>query len=376
MRGTTPIICVAPGLSKEEPGVHGTAQEKPMSDRSPFSKMWIGSGIPGAREDRATYMGLEFESLPVIPGARPDLAWLSPMPPEIRDYTHVIAPRESHRGELERKFQEISASAEQRGITLPGSFDRLMKSFELQERVPSRTGCYLDLPEDFIESPFREGDFILRFLNDCQVVYCWYLYFLQHGDCLVIASQGAWNSQNDTGPFLDELDFSLPQILDEVRSSTILVAETFDDFLFRFWIENRIASKLAPSKWSKGNWGTLHKLPTVQLSRTELAYVCALQPGFVDPWVERHRGFWAALDSPLRWPLPVLGAASFSGLWSLNRLLGYPWLPDFVAAGERYSRLQVPWLDALLLMAAVATVVVLARRLYRDYRARLALPDD
>ena len=89
-------------------------------------------------------------------------------------------------------------------LDLPDTFVQLTGSFELQDRIPSCTACYFDLPETVIASPFRAGDHVIRFLNDQQVCVCWYLYLAADESPFVISSSGDGDE-----PFLDTIDFAI-----------------------------------------------------------------------------------------------------------------------------------------------------------------------
>jgi hypothetical protein len=136
---------------------------------------------------------------------------------------------------MERR-ERLIAEAQVRNLALPASFVRLTGSFELQDRIPSCTACYFDLPEKIIESPFRAGDSIIRFLNDQQVCVCWYVYLPTDDSPFVISASGDGHE-----PFLDRIDFKKkPELVEVVLKYTALAAKSFDEFIYRFWIENCI----------------------------------------------------------------------------------------------------------------------------------------
>ncbi|HEY7328572.1 MAG TPA: hypothetical protein VH592_13075 [Gemmataceae bacterium] len=148
-------------------------------------------------------------------------------------------------------------------LALPESFVQLTGSFELQDRIPSCTACYFDLSNKIIESPFRAGDHIIRFLNDQQLCVCWYLYLPADESCFVISSAG-----DGEEPLLDTIDFE--ESLDSValaKKYSTLVAKSFDEFIYRFWIENCI--------WFHLDLG----LP---LTPVQLEYVRSIDPNYVE----------------------------------------------------------------------------------------------
>ncbi len=81
--------------------------------------------------------------------------------------------------------------AEVEGVALPNSFVMLSDSFQLQNRIPSCTACYFDLPSGIMASPFWHSDRLIRFLNDQQVCVCWYLYIPHNTSPFVVCSSGA-----------------------------------------------------------------------------------------------------------------------------------------------------------------------------------------
>ncbi|MFO0809957.1 MAG: hypothetical protein U0746_15150 [Gemmataceae bacterium] len=156
------------------------------------------------------------------------------------------------------------AEARALGLVLPNTFVLLTASFELQDRIPSCTACYFDLPETIIESPFRPGDRIIRFLNDQQACVCWYLYLPTDEPPFVISSSGDGNA-----PFLDAIDFTTrPELVATAKRFTALAAKSFDEFIYRFWIENCI--------WFHLDMG-------MPLTPIQLKYVRAIDPTYEDP---------------------------------------------------------------------------------------------
>src|SRR5215467_12283016 len=74
------------------------------------------------------------------------------------------------------RMKEIVDSARQLGLSLPDAFLQVMASPDLQDRIPSCTACYFDLPEKIVPCPGSGEGYLIRFLNDQQAVLMWYLY--------------------------------------------------------------------------------------------------------------------------------------------------------------------------------------------------------
>lgn len=229
-----------------------------------FQPGWVMSGIPNLRPSKGTYTHIDYYSLPELPEIVPQLTWLIPLHPMIDKEMHDYRPDEEDRKTYRKRREVIIAEARSKKLALPDTFVQLMGSFELQDRIPSCTACYFDLPEKVIESPFRAGDHIIRFLNDQQVCVCWYLYLPADESPFVISSSG-----DGSAPFLDSIDFKKnPGLVALAQKYTAIAAKSFDEFLYRFWIENCI-------------WFHLYlKLP---LTPCQLEYVRSLDPSYQDP---------------------------------------------------------------------------------------------
>lgn len=235
-----------------------------MRAESLFEYDWVTFGLGDIRPTKPTYSSSVYDLLPPIPKLAPDCAWLPPLHPTIDAEMEDYRLDEKAKYEYARQLKTIEREAISLGIELPSTFLALARSFELQERIPSCTACYFDLPERIIESPFRQGDFILRFLNDQQVCVCWYIYLPTNAPHFVISSSADYDE-----PFLDSIDFEAsPKLVQNCMESTSIAAKSFDEFIYRFWIENVI--------WFKLN----EKIPMLEL---ELDYIRHIAPDYTDP---------------------------------------------------------------------------------------------
>ncbi len=228
-----------------------------------FQPGWMMFGLPDLRPSRNTYELTDYHRLPPLPRIGPGLAWLTPLHPrveeEMQDYR---ADADQQKAYLENR-QRILAEARSLKLNLPDAFVQLTGSFELQDRIPSCTACYFDLPEKVIESPFRRGDRIIRFLNDQQVCVCWYLYLPADEAAFVISSSGDGDE-----PLLDSIDFGRkPDSVARARKYSAFAAKSFDEFIYRFWIEN-------------GIW--YHRSLGLPLTPAQREYVRSLDPGYED----------------------------------------------------------------------------------------------
>lgn len=232
-----------------------------------FKSGWMMFGIPGLRPSSHTYEQTDYNSLPQLPQITPHLAWLTALHPKIDKEMCVYRTDEEFRKTYLENRERIISEARVLNLALPDAFVRLTGSFKLQDRIPSCTACYFDLPKKVIESPFRAGDHIVRFLNDQQVCGCWYLYLPVDESPFVISSSGDGDE-----PFLDTIDFKKrSDSIDIAKKYSALAAKSFDEFIYRFWIENCI--------WFHLDMG----LP---LTPCQLEYVRSIDPSYKDPNAE------------------------------------------------------------------------------------------
>lgn len=114
------------------------------------------------------------------------------------------------------------------GLELPPAFLRFISDADLYGRVPSPTACYLDFSHGLLDDPSCSGGRMLRFMNDSQASVLWYLYLRPQGDHCVVASAEWFDGlQNQSSSDLD------PDLY-------FWCAEHFEQFVYRFWIENQI----------------------------------------------------------------------------------------------------------------------------------------
>ncbi|MEV0361795.1 hypothetical protein [Nocardia fusca] len=169
---------------------------------------WIGTDLGPYRLCDGTYDHYAVEQLPVLPDRIFDgtFGWL--VPDEVRASVGADSLPKALRGQVPAVFATF--------------FDRP----ELQQAIPSCTDCYWDVSEATIPGPFGNGDRLVRFLADSQDCVLWYLHMLSDGTHQVVA---AGERYCDEGP--------APSVA-HLNSALILVADDFERFLYRFWVEN------------------------------------------------------------------------------------------------------------------------------------------
>jgi hypothetical protein len=197
-----------------------------------FPACWWGcslekAGLPTLRPRIGTYGRYAYEPLPPVPSEAQDLAWLE----------HA-SPHRSHVGQervddLPRATAQLRATALATGLALPDAFLRFIETPELHPRVRSNTDCFLDVCDAPVPLPTGDGH-VVRFLADSQSVLFWYLYFPTTGqDHAVLASGTFYGTPQESWQEEDE---------DEEKEESPLefVAESFEHFLWRFWVENEL----------------------------------------------------------------------------------------------------------------------------------------
>jgi hypothetical protein len=237
-----------------------------MDLRTALQPLWIAFGIDEIRPSPGcTYVGNPNEDLPplvLVPG---DLSWLeSPLPPAIESEMRPYRTNDAAEAAYRTRLDAILAQADREGIALPEAFVRLAGDRTLRDHVPSCTACYFDLPDAIVSGPFAPEQRILRFLNDQQVCFCWYLLFEPDREPIVLVSSGT-----DDTPCLEDVPHPISQPLAEkLRQQTFIAAGSFEEFIRRFWIENMI-------------WYSLQlRLP---LAPDLLAYIRHFAPDYRDP---------------------------------------------------------------------------------------------
>jgi hypothetical protein len=193
-------------------------------------RWWLSPELPGYRpepEDGGTYSAFPYGDLPPVPDLDDDLAWLLEAPPLPESLAE--APTDRHpdpeRPATAQKLEELVGET---SLRLPQSFRTFVASEQPRSRIRSATYCYVDLGERLV--PVGEGA-LVHFLSDQQWVVHWLLYCdADARECMVVSDVPfGFHSDDDPTP-----DF-VP-----TGNDSAVCAESFSEFLYRFWIENEI----------------------------------------------------------------------------------------------------------------------------------------
>jgi hypothetical protein len=184
---------------------------------------WFGTDLPGRRCD-LTYCLVPLEELPPIDDAALDgsLAWLDE--PQGRFDWAVAAP-EPDRVFDPASLERIAVKTRSLGVELPPPFVEFLGT-RRRNWVRSPTACWLELPDRLVTIPGTER-YAVRFLNDQQGVFFWYLALDAAGDQGVVVSD-------------DLFDTDEAWLEDPSERQVYRCARSFEEFLHRFWLESEV----------------------------------------------------------------------------------------------------------------------------------------
>lgn len=193
-------------------------------------RAWWSTDLPGYREHPkpfATYSVFPYSELPAIERPLdPELEWLL-------SQTKVQGSLGLDRGDPmpERAANRAQLTALMSGTTieLPPAFKTFISEPEPRLRVRSATLCYLDLAEFPVE--VAGGGSLIHFLSDQQWILHWLLYVGADGSEAVLVSETALGFEADERRLAR---------FDPATDDASVCAESFSEFLYRFWIENEI----------------------------------------------------------------------------------------------------------------------------------------
>jgi hypothetical protein len=228
-------------------------------------RSWWSISLPG-REQDGTYVRADVAHLPPPPPCVDRLDWLEATADDGYDGISTTGEDWGPTGEPNTETLDVLIS--DLDINLPKSFARFIADQSLQRRVPSTTACYLDLGDTTVSVADNPGTHLIHFLSDQQFVLHWLLAIDESGNEAVIVSDKGFGIQDAF--FDDDADDDLfgwgesrPDRIVGWPSGTEICAGTFAEFLWRFWIEN----KLCHSLWSE----------PISLPPDQQAYLTALR---------------------------------------------------------------------------------------------------
>lgn len=196
---------------------------------APFPTGWCATDLGSHRPCEFTYEVYPLESLPSLDSGRLDggFGWLGgPGTPD--------GPGSGHGEHL----AAVEADLAPLGLRLPADFRTFYRSGSLCRAFDevSVTACWSDL-SGALRSPVEEGARLVRFLRDQQDCVIWYLYLRPSGETFVVCSH------LDLDMELAEQELNAAQAAEfraAAAESLVRCASTFEEFAYRFVVENEL----------------------------------------------------------------------------------------------------------------------------------------
>jgi hypothetical protein len=161
-----------------------------------------------------------------------ELSWLARLPPAVEWAIYGdrhVRDFESHRNLIWTSRPEGT----------PPAFEAFLKSPELGRRIRSYTGCYIDFGWRIV--PASDGGSLIHFLSDQQWVMHWLIYMRRDGTHAVIASTVPYGFD---APAVDQDQMATVAKFDVETAAAAVCCTSFNEFLYRYWIENEICFRL------------------------------------------------------------------------------------------------------------------------------------
>jgi hypothetical protein len=206
----------------EKRGRKASSDRQSRSPGSPFPSCWFGQNLGDARPGKHTYNCYPLEELPpLLVSLTGTFHWLRSAP----SHDQSIA------GNVPRTKQALQQLLVSNSAGLPEEFIKFFRSPTLWRRIRSCTGCYLNLDSASTEIPGGLGR-LVRFLSDSQDCKHWHLHIAPCETRHTVVATYFY-----TGSELAYLPGG--RGLPHPRDITTC-AGSFEEFLYRFWLENEI----------------------------------------------------------------------------------------------------------------------------------------
>jgi hypothetical protein len=191
--------------------------------------VWWSPPLPGYRPGVGTYVPYDLDGQPPVRATR-DLGWLDA---EARVPDWSIADGDGETAPV-RALTPAGLDAAASGLPVPASLRLLAARPDLQRRIRSAAGCYLDLADAAV--PAAGGGHLLHVLSDQQHCMHWLAYLGADGHEAVLTCRQPVGYRR--APARSPLPPVIP--LDGVTLRLEVCADSFAQFLYRFWAENEI----------------------------------------------------------------------------------------------------------------------------------------
>ncbi|MCA1706735.1 MAG: hypothetical protein LC808_27115 [Actinobacteria bacterium] len=219
----------------------------------------IFDGVGGSRRcadsaarKRASYLRFDLDAQPRVEGLRDHLAWLEREPEKLE-----WSIEHSEGGPPVRPLDLVELEAVAGDRRLPASFALFAERRDLQRRVRSATGCFLDLGAFAPRTSaggcsFSLGPAVVSSLVD--------LYIGAQGGEAVLTSTApiGFDLPSDWGDEYGEV--AVPDVIPLDGSFDVeLCADSFAEFLYRYWVEDELYFGLAEGHLS-GRWRLMQRI--------------------------------------------------------------------------------------------------------------------
>ena len=173
---------------------------------------------------------------------------LPPIDQELDDDFHWLKSQPRRKGSLiegchndgsQSDLSKLPKIASEFDIKLPRSFKVFMASLLLHKRIRSCTDCYLDVADRAIKTAGTIDGHLIHFLSDSQWVLHWYIHIDSSGDHFVAVSSNAYGFAPED-PDEDPIALQRKNEVDLQEEEIWFCAPTFNEFIYRFWLENEI----------------------------------------------------------------------------------------------------------------------------------------
>lgn len=196
-----------------------------MSFLAGLPRAWVTIRVPGTHVEGglATYYAYPSDRLPPLPSDVTTLAFLS----HATRHPEAYMAQHCEWAEADLSAQTVAdrLGTEQR---LPDDFSHFLDGDGLRDRLRSATDSYFDLAHSAVE--VADGR-LLHLVSDSQWVYHWLLYVGDSGDSAVVGTSFPAGFSLDD----DEADLWRTE-----EWGYTLVADSFAEFAWRWWMDNEI----------------------------------------------------------------------------------------------------------------------------------------
>lgn len=213
-----------------------------------------------------TYWPFPYETLPPLPEVSPNFAWLT---------SGGNAPERKVAGEastakLHSRLDYLASATLRLGLSLPDTFVQFMRAPELHARFRSGTGYWFFLSNRLVQCPGFDDGYLIGFLRDQQDCIIWCLCLTPDGEHCVLAlpweavltlPESSFDALFGSLEYAKDIEVQTSSVVDVAANADLdvptdmtsiaadindicICAHSFDEFIYRFWLEDEIAWKL------------------------------------------------------------------------------------------------------------------------------------